>query len=326
MKESGGPSNRPLHKKGIKAVMTEDDRPTPAYRGVPYPNLDLTTNDWTAEERAETVRWYELAHGTGDTRRAQFVPFGIDYNPAGFKRYRALVPALTGAVPRGLFFIHLYAVLGNVDGCLYEIIASRQNGFTKRQIIEALNYAFLSGGPQGLNAVAEAASDFLFAWEDDRTASELEWPEGWSVDPDAFKSGIDIEARTIGFSEEELESLREWHRRMSGEVPAYVDLWGRLRGGPYKAGRARFEVAPGSSLPIQIYPLMNAHIATYFERPRALRQAMLHCKALGVKLEQLVEVIDTAFVYGGEWKMVEVFTDEIVELFEQWESEEAGTS
>ena len=297
-----------------------------AYRGVSYPNLDLTTNEWTAEERAETVRWYELAHGTGNTRRAEFVPFGIDYNPAGFKRYRALVPALTGTVPRGIFFVHLYAVLGNVNGCLYEIIASRQNGWTKSQVIEALNFAFLSGGPQGLNGVAEAASDYLFAWEDDRTEGDVVWPESWGVDTEAFKSGIDIEARTIGFSDEELDQLKAWHRRMSGEVPGYVDLWARLRGGPYKAGRARFEVAAGSSLPIQVYALMNAHIATYFERPRALRQAMLHCKALGVTLPQLVEVIDTAFVYGGEWKMVEVFTDEVIELFEAWEAEEAEAS
>ena len=301
--------------------MTTNERPAPRYRGVPMPELDLTTNEWTAQERANTVRWYELAHGTGDTRLAQFVPFCIDYNPAGFKRYRSLVPTLTGAVPRGLFFVHLYAVIGNVNGCLYEIIASRQNGFIKKQIVEALNFAFLSGGPQGINAVAEAASAYLASWEDDRTDSVLIWPEGWTIDPDAFKSGIDIEAKSIGFTEEEVESLRAWHRRMSGEVPRYVDLWSRLRGGPYKANRSRFEVAPGTTLPIQIYPLMMMHIAAYLERPAALRQSLLHARALGVKLEQVVEILDTAFVYGGEWKMAGVFTDQIVDLLEAWEKE-----
>lgn len=283
------------------------------------PDIDLTTNDWTPEERARTVRWYELAHGTGDTRLAQFVPFSIDRNPAGFKRYRSLVPTLTGAVPRGIFFVHLYAVIGNPQGCLYEIIASRQNGFTKRQVIDVINFSFLTGGPQGINAVAEAASAYLEAWEDERVEGVLTWPEGWTIDPDAFKSGIDIEGRSIGFSEKEIEALSAWHKRISGEVPRYVRLWAQLRGGPYKANRSRFEVAPGNSFPIQVYPLLIAHVAAFFERPAMLRQALLHARGLGVKLEHVVEVLDTAFVYGGEWKMAGVLTNEICDLLEQWE-------
>ena len=137
--------------------MSAESRSTPVYRGVPMPDIDLTTNTWTPEERARTVRWYELAHGTGDTRLARVRAVLIDHNPAGFKRYRSLVPTLTGAVPRGIFFVHLYAVIGNANGCLYEIIASRQNGFIKQQVVDVLNFSFLTGGPQGINAVAESA-------------------------------------------------------------------------------------------------------------------------------------------------------------------------
>jgi hypothetical protein len=287
----------------------------PALR-VPMPNLDLTTNTWTDQERADAVRWYELAHGTGDTRFAQFVPFSIDYNPAGFKRYRAMVPALTGAVPRGLFLVHLYAAITNPQGALYEVVASRINGnFTKRQIIEALNYGFWTGGPQGINAVAEHVGPYLASWEDDRD-NVITWPEGWRVDPDAFRSGIDH--TTIGFTDDELAALKEWHRRMSGEVPRFVDLWARLRGPAYKANRARFEVTPGQTLPVQVFPLMSMHLAAYQERIPALRQALLYCRALGVKLEQVVEVMDLAFIYGGEAKMAAVLTDEIADLLESW--------
>jgi hypothetical protein len=216
--------------------------------------------------------------------------------------------------------VHLYAVIGNANGCLYEIIASRQNGFTKRQIIDVINFSFLTGGPQGINAVAEAASAYLEAWDDDRTEGDLVWPAGWKIDPDGFKSGIDIDATTIGFSDDELAQLSAWHRRISGEVPRYVEVWGRLRGGPYKANRSRFEVAPGSSLPLQVYPLLLMHVAAFLERPAMLRQALLHVRGLGVALEHLVEVLDTAFVYGGEWKMAGVLTDEICDILESWDS------
>ena len=157
---------------------------TGATRGVaPYPTLDLSTNSWTFEERAEAVRWYELSHGTGDTRFAQFAPWMIDNNPGGFKRYRALVPTLTGEVPRGIFFVHAYAVTANARGCMYEMIVARQHGFSKRQILDVLNYAFLSGGPQAINAVTEVAGPWLDSWQDDDDAGRITFPEDWNVDP-----------------------------------------------------------------------------------------------------------------------------------------------
>lgn len=288
-----------------------------------YPNLDLTTDTWTEAERAETVRWYEQAHGYGDTRLAPFVPFGIDYNPAGWKRYRALIPALTGSVPRGIFFTHLYAVMGNINCLRYEIVSNRLNGFTKKQVVETLNFAFIQGGPAGSNAVAEAMAGYLAAWEDEREQGEVKWPDNWSFDPQAYRSGVDITARTVELSAEELQSLRDWHQRISGAAPRYVDLWGRLRGAGYKAERARLEVAAiGTTLPVQIFPLMMMHVSAFYERPAGVLQGLRQARGLGVTLDQVVEIIDTVFVYGCEWKMAGVFTDEVVDFFEDWERAE----
>ena len=102
-------------------------------------------------------------------------------------------------------------------------------------------------------------------------------------------------------------------------MPRYVGVWARLRGGPYKANRSRFEVAPGTTLPIQVYPLLLMHVAAFLERPAMLRQALLHARGLGVKLEHVVEVLDTAFVYAGEWKMAGVLSDDICDVLEGWE-------
>jgi alkylhydroperoxidase/carboxymuconolactone decarboxylase family protein YurZ len=286
---------------------------------VPMPDIDLSTDTWTSEERAKAIRWYELGHGTGDTRLCQFVPFLIDYAPATFKRYRALVPNLTGAVPRGIFFVHLYAVIGNAEGCLYEIIACRRNGFTKQQIVDVLAYSFLAGGPQGINSVASLASPYLGAWEDDREQGRITWPEGWSIDPDVFRSGIDHYA--VGMSDDETKALMEWHRKLFGEVPRYVELWARLRGGSYKANRARYEQATSSKvLPKQMYPLLTMHMASFAGQPEIVVESLKLAKALGgVKQGHIIEIMDTAFLQGGEAKMAGLLTDELIELIDTWD-------
>ena len=288
-------------------------------RGVaPYPNLDLASDEWTFQERAETVRWYELSHGTGDTRFAQFVPWMIDNNPADFKRYRGMVPALTGDVPRGIFLVHAYAVTGNATGCMYETIVARQHGFSKRQILDVLNFAFLSSGPRGINEVIGHLGPYLDSWEDQDETGRINFPATWSSSPEVFESGIDY--TTVGMTDEELQSLMAWHEKHSGAVPRFVETWAKHRGAAYKANRARYEQATKSRvLPSQVFPLMTMHLGAYEGRPAVVLHALRHLRAVGgVTRSQIVEVIDTAFVFGIEWKMAAVLTDEVCELIEAW--------
>ena len=64
------------------------DRQDPGHTFVPPPQIDLSTPDWSAEERAQVMAWYAGTHGPGDTSLVPFVPFMIEHNPAGFKRLR----------------------------------------------------------------------------------------------------------------------------------------------------------------------------------------------------------------------------------------------
>ena len=294
---------------------------TSARRGVaPYPNLDLTSDEWTFQERAEAVRWYELSHGNGDTRYAQFAPWMIDNNPGGFKRYRALVPALTGVVPRGIFFVHAYAVTANARGCMYEMIVARQHGFSKRQILDVLNYAFLSGGPQAINAVIDVAGSWLDSWDDESDGTgRIAFPEEWSIDPAEFKSGID--PHTVPVSDDDAKALRNWHERTNGEVPRFVDLWLKLRGPGYKANRARYEQATSSRvLPKQLFPLLTMHLGAFEARPEVVRYALKQAKSIGgINRGHIVEIIDTAFVQGNEWKMAVLLDGDIADTIENWD-------
>jgi hypothetical protein len=291
----------------------------PSRKIAPLPDLDFATNTWSFEERAATLRWYELSHGTGDTRFAQFAPWMIDNNPGGYKRYRALIPALGEQVSHAIFFVHTYAVTANADGCMYELITARQVGFSKRQILDVLNFAFLSGGPRSINAVSSAAGPWLDSWVDDDPTGRVVFPSAWAVDPEAFRSGLD--PTTTSVSEADRAAIRQWHERVNGEVPRFVDLWLRLRGPSYKANRARLEQATSSPvLPKQLFPLLALHLAAYQGRPEAVMFALEQAQWVGgIAQSELVGVIDTAFVEGNEWKMAVVLTDEVIETIEQWE-------
>lgn len=288
-------------------------------RGIaPLPELDLSSDSWSFEERATTVRWYELSHGTGDTRFARFAPWMIDHNPGAFKRYRALIPTLAGEVPHAVFFVHTYAVTANADSCMYELITARQAGFSKRQMLDVLGYAFLSGGPQSINAVSRVAGPWFDSWDDAEPSGGVSFPSEWRVDPQAFRSGLD--PTTTPLSQADAEAIRRWHRQVLGETPPFVDLWLRLRGESYKANRARFEQATSSQvLPKQLFPLLTLHLAAYQGRPDTVLFALAQARWVGgIRRSHLVEVIDTAFVEGNEWKMASVLTDDVIEMIEEW--------
>ena len=120
-------------------------------------------------------------------------------------------------------FVHTYIVLGMGKGALYEIIAMRDLGATRAEIMETVRLGALHGGPRGINALAEVADEYLRDWhEDPATESRVAWPAGWAPDAARFRSGIDLGSDEL--EPGELELLRDWYLRTLGEVPPHVEL------------------------------------------------------------------------------------------------------
>jgi hypothetical protein len=297
------------------------DRQDPGHTFVPPPQIDLSTADWSAEERAQVMAWYAGTHGPGDTSLVPFVPFMIEHNPAGFKRLRqhSVTFGRTGSKPYTYAPVVLftYAVIGHAKGCLYTIIATRQRGLAKRQVQELLAFAYVYGGPFAINAVAETAALYLSAWQDDGRPGTHEWPEGWSIDPTVFRSGLDFD--TPGMTPDEVAALSAWHERMGGEVPPHVALWSELNPASLKTHRARYETGIGETLPAQIFPLCTLQLATIRAQPALVRRSLLQARALGVKRRDIVQTMEVAFVFGGELQMEAVLTEEVAALLRDWQ-------
>src|SRR5215469_15722025 len=154
--------------------------------------LDLTSVERTStgEQRA-FQDYYRKVIG----RPHRGLDFWLGTRPDVLKRYRLF--AEMQSRPGGLqtdwrfhafSFYTFYAMTGYAVGLRYLTFMNQVQGLTKAQILEGLGIVFLHGGPRGMETIAEALSDF--EWTTPEKAADF--PDGWAVDPDAFRSGLDF--------------------------------------------------------------------------------------------------------------------------------------
>lgn len=282
--------------------------------------LDLTTDGIADDERDRTLAWYREHHDHGDLDLAPFARFQLRHDPTTFKRLRRHLLTL-GEQPQPplpiavavLLWVHAYAVLGNGKGALYEIVAVRNLGASRAEVLEVIAFAALHGGPLAINAVAETAEAYIAGWEED--GAGIAWPDGWAADPDALRSGIDLTSDVLG--DGELELIRAWYRRTGDAVPAHVELLATAAPDALKTLRARFETATRGALPAQMIPLLAAHLATLRGQDVQLRRALLTARSVGVRRGEALSVLLWAAVYGGE-PTLEAALTAVGDLFQEW--------
>lgn len=287
--------------------------------------LDWSSGDELSRaERDRLLEWYRHTHGIGTLDLVKFVPFLIEHDTGSLKRYRRHVAAI--ATPRdgvglpqaavGLLFLHLYCVIANERGVLYEVVASRAWGAGREDVMQTMAFAFLEAGPRGMNAVAELADGYLQEWAKDEGVDGITWPEGWGPDPAAFRSGLDPDSDE--FTAEEVDTLAEWHRAMCGTGPEHVRFLAGLHPTAYKTHRIRYEAATGGDLPAQMFPLFALHLATVQGRIQAVRRSARMARNLGVRRHIAVQALWWGLLYGGT-TMPEALAEEIADVFAGWD-------
>jgi hypothetical protein len=287
--------------------------------------LDWSTPDSMTEEEAQALKkWYAESHGEGNLDLTPFVPMVIEYAPAAFKRYRRHVQAIS-EVPNGipqavvvLLFLHYYMKVGNTRGVLYEIIACRDAGITRQQVLDVIELTFLTAGPFSANAVAVRSLEYLERWDpSDDDESATAWPKDWAVaEPSFWESGMDFDSATI--SAEDMSSLLDWYRSVGEETPSYVGFLARNRPDILKTFRHRFEHAFGDSrLPKQMVPLFAIHRGVIEGNLRSVKEGALQARRFGVTKAQVLQTVLWGFLYADEATMNAV-SDELDPIMQAW--------
>lgn len=267
----------------------------------------LAVNEVSEDERASLAEWYAVTHemdtGSSELALTGFVDFWLRERPDVLKAYRRSIEATCGfgdALPAGavgLIFLHQYTMVAYESGVLYEVIASRVWGASRAQVIETLALAFLHGGPHGMSVATRSAGSYLAEWQVDGDESTIDWPSGWSFDESMLRSGVDFSVMEL--TDSDLRSLKAWHERMEGEVPAYVDFLAERNPQALKAFRQRFEHAIRGALPIQMVALFLLHTAAVRGEKGALRRAMHMAQQMQIEERLVNHTLSLPHIYVG---------------------------
>ena len=260
--------------------------------------LDVANPDVTTPEEIEAfTEYYRRTKGGMIASHG----FWLEFRPDVLKRQRARARLTSGEaafdfpLPHVLAYVHLYTILGFDEGILYEIKLAQSGGASRTDILDVLALAFLHAGPRGISSVAASSTEYLRAYEDPEPAARF--PETWSFDPAAFRSGMDFS--TPEATTDDIERLQEWYLATIGEIPSYVRFLARHRPTLLKAYRNRYEHAIRDSLPKQMLPYMILNYNVARACAPGIRTNVLLGRAVGMNKRELLDAISWGMSYGG---------------------------
>jgi hypothetical protein len=260
--------------------------------------LDVANPDVTTPE--EIAAFHEAYERTNKGRLDSF-EFWIEFRPDVLKRHKARSRFFFGdeagryPLPGQLLAIHQYAIEAFTGGIGYEIRLAQSNGARRSDILDALSVAFIHSGHAGMYAARAVAAEALRQYEDAPVSDRF--PPNWSVDRDAFHSGMDYSTREA--TPEDIASLMRWYERELGEVPRSAQLLARHRPTLLKAYRNRYEHAIRDSLPKQMLPYLLLNHNVVRGNADGIREHALLGRAMGMSTEQLLDSVSLAVLFAG---------------------------
>ena len=285
---------------------------------------DWDNPDLTQEEYAAMAEWYANVHGEGNLDLNKFLPYYMTLRPDALKKYRRWVEYVPAGRdfpdgihdPAPLVWLHNYTTDAYSEGHLYEIIMAKEFGASRAEVAQTIILGMLHGGPRGLNGGADLSLEYMERWH--KEAGEetgLTWPEGWSADPAAFASGMNLDPNAP-LTTADREALEAWHLSVQGEVPGYVDVLAEFNPAALKLWRARYENAAVGPLPKQFIALLQVHQALMIREPKAVRRSIHMARTFGVTRNQLGQILASVQIYQGDLGMHGM--DDLDDLLASW--------
>ncbi|HUZ21157.1 MAG TPA: hypothetical protein VMU75_11370 [Acidimicrobiales bacterium] len=211
--------------------------------------------------------------------------------------------------------IHSYMMLGWETGILNEFITLRRNGMAKEQVMELVMFSQLYAGMRGLGHVFRAVGETLPAYGPP-VEPLAPFPEGWEVDPAAFRCGLDLSTREM--TAEDRTKLTEWYEQTIGFLPSSIMFGLKYHPEFVKVNRAKWEVAI-KTLPKQLAPYLMLRHHTITGSVEGLREAALLAKAWGVTRELVVKGITGSAMFFTGFEGLYTAYAAVDDLLDEWD-------
>jgi hypothetical protein len=259
--------------------------------GLDLDNLDETSQDEIDDNLTKVWSWrgplYEMYANS----------LMLDYAPDFAKLHRWASDYFGRPIESNVILlssqnIHSYMMYGWETGIFNEFITLRRNGMAVEQTMELVMFSQIYAGMRGLGHVFRAVGENLPAYGP--PPKQAPFPDGWAVDGEAFKSGLDLSRRDM--TPQDVKNLTEWYEQTIGYVPESVQFGLKYHADFVKVNRAKWEVAI-KTLPKQIAPFLMLRHHTISGSPDGIREAALLGKAWGISRELTIQGITGSAMY-----------------------------
>lgn len=280
--------------------------------GLDISNLDETSQAEIDANLAGTLRRRAPLYNV------QTVSLMLDYAPDVAKLHRWMAdqygrPHAHQIATLSTQNVHSYIMLGWETGIMNEFHTLRRCGMNKEQFMELVMFTQLTAGMRGLGHVYRAIGDVLPITAPPE--AELEWPEGWAVDADAFKCGLTLNDRSM--SKSDRDAITGWYEETIGFVPKSIQFGLKYHPEFVKVHRAKWERCI-KTLPKQVAPYMMLRHHMITGSKEGLREAAIWGKAWGISPEWIVKGITNSAFYFAGFEGLYTAAEAVDDLLEAW--------
>lgn len=207
-----------------------------------------------------------------------------------------------------------YMMLGWETGIFNQFNLQRRNGLPKEQIMEVVMFTQLYAGMRGLGHVYRAIGDMLPAFGEP-TSDPAPFPSNWTVDPDAFKSGLDMTTRA--FTEQDRRAITDWYEKNIGYVPDSISFGLEVHPEFVKMNRMKWESAI-VALPKQVAPHVMIRLNMMSGNVQGLREAVLLGRNWGMSREHVVNGINASAMYFTAFEGLHTAAQAVRDILQDW--------
>jgi hypothetical protein len=281
--------------------------------------LDLDNIFETSEEEIEANLMHYWSW-RGSTYEFAVKSMMLDANPAFSKLHRWGAdfygrPHHENIITLAIHNLHTYVMEGWETGILNEFVTLRRNGLAKEKTMELVMFAQIWAGIRGMGHVVRAVGDTYPALGGPREPL-APWPEGWDVDPDAFRSGLDLSVRTM--TDADRTNLEEWYERTIGYLPESIRFGLKYHPDFVKVNRAKWEVVI-KTLPKQVAPwqLIRHHMTA--GSVDGLREAVSLGRAWGISRDLTIRGITNSSYYTAGFEGLYTAQKAVEDILDNWD-------